>query len=119
MAHQCRSLELATLFQSFAADAGGIVMATSEAEICSVALTEVGAKPITSLTENTREAKLCARHYPKSVAEVLRMAPWQCALKTATLQADNPSVGDFAFAFSYQLPPRCVRVWSTNLDREW
>src|SRR6266446_406321 len=94
-------------------------MASSEAEICSVALTLLNAKPITSLTENTREAKLCNRHYPKTLQEVLRMAPWACARKEYVLAQDDPAVTDFTFKHSYQLPSDYIRVWATSLDRDW
>lgn len=94
-------------------------MASSEAEICSVAMTLINAKPITALTDNTREAKFCQRHYPKSVQEVLRMAPWSCALKPATLAQDDPSTADFTFKYSYQLPSDYIRVWATDLDKSW
>lgn len=94
-------------------------MASSEAEICSVALVQLNAKPITSLTENTKEAKLCQRLYPKTLQEVLRMAPWKCALKEFILSPDDPKVTIFTYSFSFQLPPDCIRVWATSLDRDW
>ena len=94
-------------------------MASSEAEICSISLTLLNAKPITSLTENTREAKFCQRHYPKSLQEVLRMAPWACALKEVVLAEDDPKATIFTFSHSFQLPGNCIRVWATSLDRQW
>jgi len=94
-------------------------MASSEAEICSVALVSINAKPITSLTENTREAKICQRLYPKTLQEILRMAPWACARKEYILAQDDPPITDFTFKYSYQLPSDYIRVWATNLDRDW
>ncbi|SRR5258705_11390537 len=94
-------------------------MASSEAEICSYALSLVGAKPITALTDNSREAKLCARLYPKSLQEVLRIGPWSAARKVFVLSADDPAIGGFTFKFSYQLPPDYIRIWATSLDKEW
>jgi hypothetical protein len=94
-------------------------MASSEAEICSDALVLIGAKPITALTENTREARLCARLYPKTLQEVLRMAPWACARKEQQLNQDDPPSTLFTFTYSYQLPIDCIRVWGTDLDKVW
>lgn len=94
-------------------------MASSEAEICSIALISLNAKPITSLTENTKEAKLCQRFYPKSLQEVLRMGPFQCSLKEFVLSPDSPSSVSFTYSHSYQLPPDNIRVWATSLDKDW
>lgn len=94
-------------------------MASSESEICSAALVLVGGKPITALTDNTREARLCARLYPKTLQEVLRMAPWACAQKEAVLNQDAIAAPLYTFKYSYQLPPDYIRVWNTNLDKVW
>lgn len=94
-------------------------MASSEAEICSVSLKLLGAKPITSLTQDSKEARLCQTFYPKTVQEVLRMGPWGCALKEFTLVADDPSSVNFSYSKSFQLPPDYIRVWATSLDKEW
>ena len=94
-------------------------MANSEAEICSTALILIGAKPITSLDENSREARLCARLWPKTIQEIIRMAPWKCTIKERELSRDEVSTTVFSFKYSYQLPEDCIRVWDTNLDKQW
>lgn len=94
-------------------------MASSEAEICSYALKLVGGKPITALSDVSREAKLCNTFYPKTLQEVLRMAPWPSARKEYVLAQDDPPVTDFTFKYSYQLPPDYIRIWGTSLDRDW
>src|SRR5438876_4034403 len=90
-------------------------MADSEATICSNALTLLGDKPIASLTEDSERARLCARHYPRSVFEMLRMVPWGCALKRIAL-AQSTTAPLFNWSFRYALPDDCVRIWATSMD---
>jgi hypothetical protein len=90
-------------------------MADSPVEICSNALTLLGAEPITSLIDDSERARLCNRHYPKSVHEMLRRAPWGCALLRVVLglASTNPL---FNWAHRFAIPGDCVRVWATSLD---
>ena len=41
-------------------------MANSIIEICNSALTDLGEEPITSLTDNTKAARLCNQRWPPS-----------------------------------------------------
>ena len=61
-------------------------MATSAVGICNLALTRLGiSRSITSLSENSTEAKLCNRVYDQARDQLLSEAPWPWAMKYATL----------------------------------
>jgi hypothetical protein len=61
-------------------------MAT-DIEICSRALILVGDKAISSLTEQTTRATICANLYPIAKAQMLRCHVWNCAIKRVALAA--------------------------------
>src|SRR5262245_56321034 len=91
-------------------------MATSEADVCSAALQELGAAAITSLTENTDSARLCARLYPRARRHVLAEHTWNRATRRIALAQDaTPPI--YGYLFSYTLPVNCLRVMHTNLDK--
>lgn len=94
-------------------------MASSEVEICNQALLQVGARRITALTDVSREARLCNEFYPKTLQEVLRMAPWQSCKKEVELALDTIPQTVFTYKNSFQLPSDYIRVWATSLDIEW
>jgi hypothetical protein len=93
-------------------------MASSEVSICSDALTLIGATTITGLSENSENARMCARHYPNSRDEMLSRVPWKCARKRVALalSGTQPIFGQWSAQFA--LPPDNIFVWRTSLDRE-
>lgn len=84
-------------------------MASSDVEICNRALDAIGARIITSLTDGTREAGLCARYYEQVRDDILRSHPWNCATKRASLAA-SVTAPAHGFAYAYPLPSDCLRV---------
>lgn len=60
-------------------------MSTNNLEIANGALVRLGAKPITSLTEETGRAKLCNQWINKVRRQALRAHPWNCALARTSL----------------------------------
>lgn len=89
----------------------------SDVEICSTALTNLGADPVSNINppDDTIRAELCARLYPIARDRVLRAYPWSFANKRITL-ARIATAPEFEFAFAYQLPsdPFCLRVLKLN-----
>lgn len=93
-------------------------MATSEAEICNLALTQVGAARILSLNDNTVEARLCKDNYPQIRDRMLRSHPWKFAKVQASLALlTNPPV--MRFSRSFQLPADCLRVFKMMGDTSY
>lgn len=92
-------------------------MAASWVTIANSALTKLGAKAITSLDDNTPEARACKLRYEACRDIVLRSHPWNCAVKRIIL---SPLVGSpvFDFAYRFQIPSDSIRVlWlGDNID---
>lgn len=88
-----------------------------EIDICVSALIKLGAEPINSFDDNSKEARLCRIQYPKIRDSILHTAPWNFAVKRVSL---TPSTNNLAFDNGenvFQLPVDCVRVWKTNDPR--
>jgi hypothetical protein len=78
-------------------------MAISTVSICNRALDLLGADPITSLEDGSKAANLCQRNFEPSADSVLRLYPWNAALRRARLPAlsEPPAWG---YRYQYQLP---------------
>jgi len=94
----------------------------SVVDICNEAMDLLGAATITSLTENSKEARLCNRRFDTVRDAVLRAHNWNVAIFRATLAKDGTSP---AFGFTNQFPlptdPYCLRVVSlhtSNVDND-
>ena len=81
----------------------------SVVEICNSALNQLGASTILSLTENSKNGRLCNARYETVKDAVLRAHPWNSAIKRQTLAADTVAP-DWGFAKQYTLPTDCLRV---------
>lgn len=90
-------------------------MATNAVTICSNALLELGANPISSLSEQTAHARLCANLYPTMRDDVLRSHYWKCATKRVIL---SPLSTPPAFGWGYQfaLPGDWLRTKQVGDD---
>lgn len=83
---------------------------TSDTDICNIALDILGADPITSLEDDGKSGRLCKRNFALVRDAVLRAYPWNCARERTTLPA-LATAPAFGFAFAYQQPSDCLRVW--------
>jgi hypothetical protein len=81
----------------------------SSVDICNRALSRVGEARITSLTDDSKQARACNGAYTLIRDEVLRAHPWNAAITRAKLAklADDPA---FGYDAQYQLPADCLRV---------
>ncbi len=87
----------------------------SEVNICNRALTLLGAEVITSLGDDTQEAKLCAIHYPGVRDAVLHERDWTFATEWQTLtQIADPPLSEYPNAF--QLPTDTLAVLFVGQD---
>ena len=94
----------------------------SVVDICNEAMDLLGAATITSLSENSKEARLCNRRFATVRDAVLRAHPWNVAVTRKQLAKDSTSPA-FGFTNQFTLPtdPYCLRVlsfWDANVDNE-
>ena len=94
----------------------------SVVDICNEALDLLGAATITSLTQNSKEARVCNRNYEPERNAVFRAHPWNVAVTRANLPQDTARP-PFGFLYQYTLPtdPLCLRVisfWDSNVNNE-
>lgn len=97
-------------------------MATSKIEIINKGLTLVGAAPITSLDENSNNAKVANRVYPLALRSALSACKWNFATKRALLSLTTDTL-DWYYtgeAYVYQKPSDMIRIFGTNSqDATW
>lgn len=88
---------------------------TSKVKICNLALARLGINSITSLTDNTIEAKMCNLMYDDVAKEVMADNAFSSTLFRQELNVTD-NTPEFGFAYEYQLPtnPKCLRV--LNID---
>jgi len=90
---------------------------TSKVSICNQALSLVGANVITSLDDDTQEAKLCKLNYDNLRDTVLEAHDWTFAIKWYDLPAlANPPLSEFANA--YEIPSDVLRIMFVGQNYE-
>lgn len=91
----------------------------NEVDICNDALAAIGSDPITSISDATTKARLCARFYPTSRDEVLRGYVWNCAKVPTTLVKETWTAPDgFRWSYRYLLPPDPYCLWLPKVLNE-
>ena len=95
----------------------------TEIDICNLALVKVGANPIGSFADGTRQARDCSLWYPAARDALLRSHPWSWARNQLVLPIGsfvplnlafkpNPWFqSEIIFTGSYPLPADCIRVY--------
>ena len=81
----------------------------SVVDICNGALNQLGATTILSLTEDSKNARLCNSRYNQIRDALFRTHPWNCLQKRVELAADTISPA-WGFNNSYTLPSDCLRL---------
>ena len=78
-------------------------------DICNGALNQLGASTILTLTEDSKNARLCNARYTQVRDSVFRSHPWNCLQKRLQLAADTATPA-WGFTKQYTLPADCLRV---------
>ncbi len=81
----------------------------SVVDICNGALNQLGATTILTLTEDSKNARLCNARYTQVRDSVFRSHPWNCLQKRLQLAADTATPA-WGFTKQYTLPADCLRV---------
>jgi hypothetical protein len=92
----------------------GFLGAWTSASICNMALARLGKATITSLTENSSEARLCNLFYKPTVSELLRLRDWSWAKAYASLDALLGPLPVSRWDRAYTLPGDFGRMISLN-----
>lgn len=85
--------------------------------ICSQALVMLGAKPISSLTDQTDQARMCQVLYPDARKQVMRSHSWNCLVKRAQL-APEATAPLFGYKNQFVLPSECLRLLNPGSEDE-
>ena len=86
---------------------------TSETAVCNSSLALIGVDPISAMSEDSKEARLCREFYYKTRDLLLRNFSWNFSIYRATL-APLDATPEFKWAYQYQLPSDCLRVLRVN-----
>jgi hypothetical protein len=78
-------------------------------DICNGALNQLGASTILTLTEDSKNARLCNARFTQIRDSVFRSHPWNCLQKRVQLAADSDAPA-WGFTQQYTLPADCLRV---------
>lgn len=90
--------------------------ADSETEICNIALTRIGHQQITDIgTDTSKAGDLCRLQYPRLRDAMLRMHPWNFAIKRALLASDA-TAPVFEYLYAFPLPSDCLKVIRTSWE---
>ena len=77
--------------------------------ICNGALNQLGATTILSLTEDSKNARLCNSRFTQVRDALFRTHPWNCLQKRIQIAADSTAPA-WGFTFAYTLPADCLRL---------
>ena len=90
----------------------------SEVDICNLALQRLGAKTISSLSDDSTAARECNRAYAHARDSELRAHPWSFARTRASLAADSTDPA-FGYAKQYTLPSDYLRLLPTRDQQDF
>ena len=91
-------------------------MANSEVELVNSAFVKIGESTITSLTQNTENARVANKQYPLLRDQMLRAYRWNFAIQRQNLAPGGTP--KFGFSHSFRLPTDCLRVLGIFDDTE-
>jgi len=98
-------------------------MASTDIEICSNALIQLGDDPINSFndgsgTQGNNRGRACANLYPTVRDKLLRSFPWNCAKKQSAPSKDS-TAPQFDFTNQFLLPADWLRCIAINDRKAW
>lgn len=90
-------------------------MAASEVSICNLALQLLGQSRITSLSEDSANARECNASYEAMRDAEIEAHPWSFAVRRATLAPDT-ATPEFDFDYAFSWPTDCLRPLPPRRD---
>jgi len=91
-------------------------MSISKTELINNALTKVGALPITSIDDDTNNARVVSRVYEQSLRSILGECKWNFATTRTTLSllTDTLAWYDTGETLVYQKPTNLIRIYGAS-----
>ena len=91
-------------------------MSISKTDIINKALTQVGALPVTSIDDDSNNARVMSRVYEISLRSILSECKWNFATKRVLLSVltDTMAWYDTGEIYVYQKPIDMIRIFGTN-----
>lgn len=90
----------------------------SKVDICNMALQNLGANFITSITEDTARAIQCNLRYDIARKALLNMHPWNFAMRRAALNL-NTSTPAFNYSYEFTLPSDFLWLYMTGNEEKY
>ena len=81
----------------------------SNVDIANNALSILGGSTISSLTEDSKNARVCSQRFENVRNRIFRAHPWNCLIKRVQL-AQNTTAPVIEFTYAYALPADFLRV---------
>lgn len=81
----------------------------SVVDICNTALNQLGASTILTLTEDSKNARLCNARYTQIRDAVFRSHPFNCLQKRVEISSSTTTPA-WGYSFQYDLPGDCLRL---------
>jgi hypothetical protein len=81
----------------------------SVVDICNGALNQLGASTILTLTEDSKNARLCNARYTQVRDSLFRSHPWNCLIKRTELAQDTETP-NWGFSYQFTLPADSLRI---------
>ena len=93
-------------------------MATTFVEIANRAITFLGATPITSLEDDTKEGRAIKRLFEQTRDQLLRDHSWNFAIKRVSLAA-NTTAPVYEYTNAFDFPNNTLRIIEVNTEEQW
>ncbi len=87
----------------------GIFRSISSLGICNNVILSLGGNVITSFDDTTTEGVLCKNLWPQALVALLRLHPWNCAIKRVTLSPDA-GVPAYYWTTAFTFPADLLRL---------
>jgi hypothetical protein len=89
---------------------------TSVTDICNIALSRIGHGQITDFDSDTTKAgDICRLQYPICRDTLLRMHPWNFAIKRVSL-ALSATTPVFEYTYAFAMPTDCLKIVRTSWE---
>lgn len=95
-------------------------MAASDVDVANGALVKIGINTLTSLSDNSKEGRLCNLRYYYNRDMLLRSHPWNFAKKRVSL-AVSATVPEYYWEYQFPLPSDLLKLLDNDLNDndEW